>query len=464
MSLSTSPGYYIFVFISLIGILFVLSCTSKKKEVKKQVPPESFVVHPDWSKSANIYEVNIRQYTPEGTFVAFQKHLPRLKELGVDILWLMPINPIGEKNRKGKLGSYYSVRDYFAVNPEFGNMQEFKELVSKAHELGFKIIIDWVANHTAWDNSWVTDHPEWYSTDSLGKMISPFDWTDVADLNYDNKDLWNEMIRALKYWVTEADIDGYRCDVASLVPTAFWEMARKELDQIKPVFMLAEAEQPDHHIHAFDMSYAWELHHIYNSIAKSEKTVKDLLNYFLKQDTLFPADAYRLNFITNHDENSWNGTEMTRMGDAVKTMAVLTYTLPGMPLLYSGQEIGMNKSLRFFEKDTIIWDNTSTLPLFYTLLNNLKKNNAALWNGMSGGRFQPLKTNLQPSVLAFIREKEENKILVLTNLSPVDVSVELTDKLINGEYTELFSGDEKIFKETLNVDLAPWQYFVYIKK
>jgi glycosidase len=456
--------HFLLLLIPLIGVFILLSCTSKKKEVIKPKSPESFVVHPEWSKNANIYEVNIRQYTPEGTFKAFQEHLPRLRELGVDILWLMPVNPIGEKNRKGSLGSYYAIQDYKAINPEFGTMEDFKELVSKAHELGFKIILDWVANHTAWDNLWITEHPEWYTSDSLGKLVSPFDWTDVADLNYDNKDLWTEMISALMFWITEADVDGYRCDVAGKVPTEFWERARTELDKIKPVFMLAEAEQPDHHIRAFDMSYAWELHHVYNSIAKGEKNANDLMTYFIKQDTLYPADAFRMNFITNHDENSWKGTEFARMGEATNTMAVLTYTLPGMPLLYSGQEAGMNKMLRFFDKDTIDWNFSSPLAEFYKKLNQLKRNNASLWNGLSGGILQRIKTNNDSTVFAFVREKEEDKIFVITNLSARPITVKFSGNQFNGDYFELFSGEEKNFGRKTSVELKPWQYFVFVKK
>jgi glycosidase len=463
MNLSTSPCQYLIILIPLIGILFILSCSTNKKEVKKPVPPESFVVHPEWSKSANIYEVNIRQYTIEGTFAAFQEHLPRLKELGVDILWLMPVHPVGEKNRKGSLGSYYAVRDYKAVNPEFGTMEDFQALVSNAHQLGFKVILDWVANHSAWDNPWIKEHPEWYSVDSLGKMVSPYDWSDVADLNYENKALWDEMISALKFWVTESDIDGYRCDVAGMVPTEFWERARKELDEIKPVFMLAEAEQPDHHVRAFDMSYAWELHHIYNSIAKGEKNANDLMNYFSKQDTLYPVDAYRMNFITNHDENSWNGTEKERLGDAVGALAVLTYTLPGIPLIYSGQEIGLNKRLLFFEKDTINWETDSDLPLFYSKLSKLKKSQPSLWNGLSGGPLQRIETTNDTAVFAFIREKDESKVFIITNLSSSTVDVKFTKLRLNGEFTELFSEEKIVFTKKLVINLAPWQYLVYVK-
>ncbi len=464
MQITDTPLHYLLLLIPLAGIFFLLSCTSqtRKKEEKKPVPPESFVIHPEWSRNANIYEVNIRQYTPEGTFKAFQEHLPRLKELGVDILWLMPVHPVGEKNRKGSLGSYYSVRDYTAVNPEFGTIDDFKALVNKAHEMGFKVILDWVANHSAWDNPWITDHPEWYTKDSLGKLISPFDWTDVADLNYENRELWNEMIRALKFWITECDIDGYRCDVAGMVPTEFWETARKELDLIKPVFMLAESEQPDHHIRAFDMTYAWELHHIYNGIAKGENNANDLEKYFIKQDTIYPPDAYRMNFITNHDENSWKGSEFKRMGEAVKVMAVLSYTLPGMPLLYSGQEAGLNKILRFFDKDTIDWNQPSELFLFYSKLNQLKRNQNALWNGVSGGALTRLKTNRDQDAFVFIRQKDTSKVLVFTNLSANAIKVEIIEDLIEGNYTEYFSGEQVEFNKKSSVNLNPWQYLIYI--
>ena len=257
-----------------------------------------------------IYEANVRQFTPEGTFKAFEEHLPRLKELGVDILWLMPIHPIGVENRKGGLGSYYSIKDYRGVNPEFGDLDDFKSLVNKAHELGMYVILDWVANHTAWDHAWVTEHPEYYTKNLDGTMKSPFDWTDVVELDFKNQEMQDAMLADMMYWVEENGIDGFRCDVAGEVPVEFWNTARAELDKVKPVFMLAEAEQPNHHVNAFDMSYAWELHHIMNEIAKGNKNAKAINTYFAKHDTLYPTDAYRLYFITNHDENSWNGTRV----------------------------------------------------------------------------------------------------------------------------------------------------------
>jgi len=448
----------------VILILFLAACTGKKKEIPvKKEAPQSFVVHPEWSRNATIYEVNIRQFTPEGTFNAFLEHIPRLKKMGVDILWLMPINPIGEKNRKGSLGSYYSVKDYKGINPEYGTLEDFKQLVARAHQEGMKVIIDWVANHTSWDNAWITEHPDWYTKDSLGNMVSPFDWSDVADLNYDNKDMRLAMIDALKYWINEAGIDGYRCDVAGMVPLDFWETTRVELDRIKPVFMLAEAEEPQQQIRAFDMSYAWELHHILNSITQGKKNANALETYFFKQDTLYPADAYRMLFTSNHDENSWNGTEFERMGEGSICMAVLTATLPGMPLVYSGQESAFNKRLRFFEKDTIAWQDYRLEP-FYQKLFALKHAYQPLWNGTWGGKIERISTNADTSVFAFIREKEGDRVFVLTNLSGQVQEAKLKGDSFKGNYKEWFAEEEAAFEKGAVVRLKPWEYKVYVMK
>lgn len=452
------------LFALVILILFIVACTGPKKEVQvKKEPPQSSVVHPEWSRYATIYEVNIRQFTPEGTFEAFLEHIPRLKKMGVDILWLMPINPVGEKNRKGSLGSYYSVRDYKGINPEFGNLDDFKKLVDQAHGEGMKVIIDWVANHTSWDHDWITGHPDWYTKDSLGQMVSPYDWSDVADLNFDNADLRTAMIDALKYWVLETDIDGYRCDVAGMVPVEFWESARTELDKIKPVFMLAEAEEPGHHSRAFDMSYAWDLHHIMNSIAKGEKNANALVKYFSQHDTLYPADAYRMLFTSNHDENSWNGTEFERMGEASICMAVLSATLPGMPLVYSGQESAFNKRLRFFEKDTIDWSDYRLEP-FYTKLFALKHAYQPLWNGAWGGKIEIVPSSADSLVFAFIREKEGDRVFVLANLTGKVQEPELKGTSFTGKYKEWFTHEEAAFEKGAAVRLKPWEYKVYVKK
>ncbi|MEZ5081981.1 MAG: alpha-amylase family glycosyl hydrolase [Bacteroidales bacterium] len=452
------------IILFLAAIMF--SCNqpaNSTEEIVSEKQPYVFST-PEWSKNANIYEVNIRQYTKEGTFRAFESHLPRLQNMGVKILWLMPIYPIGEKNRKGSLGSYYAVKDYKAVNPEFGTLEDFKSLVKKAHEMGFKVILDWVANHTAWDNQWIYNHPEWYSKDSLGNMVSPFDWSDVADLNYDEKSLWDAQIDALKFWVTEADVDGYRCDVAGMVPLEFWEKARYELDQIKPVFMLAEAEEVAHHEKSFDMSYAWELHHIFNKIAKGEKNANDLEAYFYKNDTAYPLHAYRMAFITNHDENSWNGTVTERMGEGGEAFTVLTYTLPGMPLIYSGQEVGLNKRLEFFEKDQIDWDDSSPLILFYSKLNQLKNNQKALWNGEYGSPMIRIKTTNDEDVFAFIRGEGIDQIFTIVNLSDDIIETTFSGGDHFGSYQEYFSGEEITWDGKTTVSLQPWEYRVYLSK
>lgn len=448
----------------VILIMILVACSGPKREppVKKALP-RSFVVHPEWSRNATIYEVNIRQYSQEGTFNAFSEQIPRLKKMGIDILWLMPINPIGEKNRKGTLGSYYSVRDYKGINPEFGTLDDFKKLVEKAHQERMKVIIDWVANHTSWDHAWITEHPDWYTKDSLGRMVSPFDWSDVVDLNYDNRELRTGMLDAMKYWVQETGIDGYRCDVAFMVPIDFWETVRAELGKIKPVFMLAEAEGPQYHTRAFDMSYAWELHHLLNSIAQGKKDVRALDSLFIKQDTLYPIDTYRMLFTSNHDENSWNGTEFERMGEGSICMAVLTATLPGMPLVYSGQESAFNRRLRFFDKDTIDWKDYRLGP-FYSKLFALKHAYQPLWNGSWGGKMERIKTSADTSVFAFIRQKEGDRIFVLANLSGRVQECKLQGSSFTGNYKEWFLEEKVFFEKGATVRMKPWEYKVYVLK
>lgn len=381
--------------------------------------PVVFPAHvPEWTKDAVIYEVNVRQYTPEGTFKAFETHLPRLKQMGVDVLWLMPVNPISVKNRKGSLGSYYSVKDYKAVNPEFGTLDDFKNLVNKAHALGFKVIIDWVANHTGWDNHWITEHPDWYTHDEKGNIIPPNpDWSDIADLNFDSKPMRRAMIEAMDYWVKETNIDGFRCDVAWGVPQDFWEAATASLDSIKKVYMLAEDEDhPGFLNKAFVSNYGWKLHHLMNDVAQGKKSATDIQKYFTDSVSKYALGTFPLQFITNHDENSWSGSEFERMGDAVKTFAALIFTIEGIPLVYSGQEAGLKKRLRFFEKDTIAWNNLE-MQKFYQALIGLKKGNSSLWNGVAGGRMKFVETSAPQQVLAFMRENDNNQVLSVFNLS-----------------------------------------------
>jgi len=428
------------------------------------VKPTSTTSHiPEWTKNSVLYEVNIRQYTPEGTFKAFETHLPRLKELGVDILWIMPIHPISLKNRKGSLGSYYSVKDYKAVNPEFGTMQDFKDLVNKAHEMGLKVIIDWVPNHTGWDNQWIFDHKDWYTQDSLGNVIPPNpDWSDIADLNFDSKPMRRAMIDAMDYWVKETDIDGFRCDVAWGVPQDFWDQARASIDSIKPVYMLAEDEDhPEFLKNDFESNYAWKFHHIINEVAKGKKTAQDIKTYFAESENKYAAGSFPMQFITNHDENSWQGTEYERMGEAVKTLSVLTFTVEGIPLIYSGQEAGLNKRLLFFEKDTINWSNLE-MQKFFQSLTSLKHDNSALWNGKAGGSMVLVETSVPQDVLAFTREKDNNQVFAVFNLSenPVEAILQLPQA---GDYKEYFSGETKTLEKGSVIKLDKWGYQVFVR-
>lgn len=418
-------------------------------------------VVPDWAKNSTIYEVNIRQFSKEGTFKSFQQHLPRLKELGVDILWLMPINPIGKLNRKGTLGSYYSVKDYVDVNPEFGTKEDFKTLVDEIHNQGMHVIIDWVANHTAWDNKWVKTNPEFYTKDSSGNFVPPVpDWSDVIDLNYDNKELWKEMISALKYWVSEVDIDGYRCDVAGMVPIEFWNEVRTELDKIKPVFMLAEWDTPEMHKFAFDMTYDWDLHKIFNGVYAKERNSSDIIKHILNDQKKYPDYAYRMQFTSNHDENSWNGTEYERLGKAAEVFAVLTYAIPGMPLIYNGQEIGFNKRLEFFEKDSIIWKENKFEKL-YKNLNELKERNNALWAGIESGSIDFINNN--NDILIIRRSKENKEVIGFFNLTEKETEANTRLEKASGVYIS-FNNDQQIeLNGNFQLKLKPWSYIIFYK-
>ncbi len=444
--------------IMLLTGLFLTSCDQQSKQLKNKQPDK--MKHVEWSMNANIYEVNIRQYTPEGTINAFRKHLPRLKEMEVDILWLMPIQPIGELNRKGSLGSYYSVKDYKAVNPEFGTLEEFKALVNEAHELGMYVILDWVANHSSWDNVWATSHPEYYQKDSAGNFVSPFDWSDVIAFDYNQPAMRDSMVNSLKFWVEETNIDGYRCDVAGMVPTDFWNDAVAQLKQVKPIFMLAEDEDNIELLQqAFDMNYTWEMHHLMNDIAKGEKKASELWDKLAWNNNKFSPEDYRMYFTSNHDENSWNGTTKERMGDASQAFAVLTYTIPGMPLIYSGQEAGNDKRLRFFEKDTIDW---AQIPLadFYKTLNLLKKNNKALWNGTYGGEIIEITKGQNENVFAFERRKDDNRVMVILNFSTEDQLFTIDREMFAGEFTNVFNGDKVTIANGHQFNLKPWEYIV----
>ena len=418
---------------------------------------------PTWGINANIYEVNVRQFTEEGTLEAFAEHLPRLKEMGVDILWFMPIYPISEAKRKGTLGSYYAIADYTDVNSNFGTMDEFKALVELIHSMDMYVVLDWVANHTGWDHHWIEEHPEWYAMNGdtirhpVDQQGNPTDWYDTAELNYDNEDMRAAMIEEMVFWVKEVDVDGFRCDVADNVPNDFWADARKALDEVKAVFMLAEAEsEPEHFNSCFNANYGWSFHHLLNQVAQGEKNANDIEAKIQELNERFPEHYFQMHFTSNHDENSWNGTAPDRMGDAEDAMTVLTYTIPGMPLIYSGQESGETKMLEFFEKDEIEWGDYSRAAL-YTTLNQLKTKNKALWNGPFGGAFK--RVNEGEAVLAFERQSDGDAVLVLVNLTG-----ETQTTAVDAHYhhiKEVFSGAEFDIHEGETFELGPYEYKIF---
>ena len=426
--------------------------------------------HPSWSRNAVIYEVNVRQYTPEGTLAALQTHLPRLQQLGVDILWVMPVQPIGVKNRKGKLGSYYAISDYTAINPEYGNIGDFRAFVAAAHQRGMKVILDWVANHTAFDHEWVTAHPDYYERRADGSLMNArdnegkeTDWTDVAELDFRNVAVRQAMIDEMKWWLDGTGIDGFRCDVAGGVPVDFWVQARTALKVVHPaLFMLAEAEDPRMHA-AFDMTYGWNLHHLLNAIAQGKQGTSALGPYFARDDSLYGAGAFRMYFTTNHDENSWSGSEFERMGANHKPAFVLSATAQrSMPLLYTGQEVSLKKRLRFFEKDTVDWGGPS-LADFYRAVFDLKHTQAALANGPWGGPQVALNTDGGDRVYAFTRTQDANTVLVAVNFGDKPASVAYRGLTSPGNYTDWFAKSSISLAADGRIEIPANGFRVYVK-
>lgn len=412
-----------------------------------------------WAKRTNIYEVNVRQYTKEGTFAAFQKALPRLKEMGVETLWFMPITPISEERRQGTLGSYYACKDYTSTNPEFGSVDNFKSLVEEAHALDLKVIIDWVGNHTGWDHVWSREHPEYYKKDENGNFYDSNGWVDVIDLNYENEDLRAAIIEAMHFWIRECDIDGFRCDMAHLVPLDFWREARTALDKEKKLFWLAETEEPAYH-EVFDASYAWQFLHSMEALYRNETNINSLKSVLEKYKTVFPQTALRAYFTTNHDENSHSGSEYERMGNAAKAFAVLCATLPNsVPLVYSGQELPNLKRLLFFDKDEIEWNGKYELHNFYKTLLSLRKSNAAF----ESSEMKRLTTTANDNVFVFVLEKYGSAVVVLLNLSYASrLRFEVLDEVLSGKYKNAFSKIEFNLTDR-KFDMEAWEYRVYVK-
>ncbi|MDK2770743.1 MAG: alpha-amylase [Flavobacterium sp.] len=469
--------------ITALAVLTLFSCKNETEKTPENSKTEIAKFSSDVEESSVIYEVNIRQYSPEGTFNAFTKDIPQLKELGVKIIWVMPIFPISQTKRKATggddskfasempkeeqhkyLGSYYAVSDFKKVNPEFGTIEDFRNLVKTAHDNGMYVILDWVPNHTGWDHVWIKEHPEYYTKNEKGEIIDPINpetgeswgWSDVADLNYDNQELRKEMTSDMLHWVKNENIDGFRCDVASNVPLDFWQQAIPQLRKEKNIFMLAEAWEPELLKEGlFDMAYAWEGHHLMNDIAKGKKLVADWDNYMQKVSKEYEANDILMNFVDNHDENSWNGTINSRLGKAREAMITLSYVTPGMPLIYSGDEYGLDHSLKFFEKDSIPkikgkeWD-------LLTKLGKLKNNRIALAGGKQKASYKKIETS-NPNILAFERAKDGNKIIFIANLSN---EVQGFENPFHQSFTDYIKNEKYDLSSTSYLKLKPWQYFI----
>jgi glycosidase len=393
----------------------------------------------------------------------------------------MPVHPISQKRRKAEnnvlyeeiedpeerakvLGSPYAVSDYYSINPDLGTSEDFTALINDIHAKGMRVIIDWVPNHTGWDHNWIEEHPEWYSKDKNGKITDPINpesgeswgWTDVADLNYDNEDMRQAMIDAMKYWVEEYNIDGFRVDVAHGVPVDFWVKVKDELTKSNnELFMLAESEVPSHrNSGVFHATYGWSFHHLLNEVAQGDKGALDIKKW-LKNDAHKYTQGFHIHFTSNHDENSWAGTVFERMGDAHQAMAVVAATLDGMPLIYSGQEEPLRRRLKFFKKDNIFFSQYEYAN-FYRALSDLKEENRALWNGSFGGEVRFLTDH--PKVLAFQREKNGDDVIVIVNLSgeeqtfTMDIEYENRPDIFRGLLMDYVKGEK--------FEISPWRYYV----
>jgi len=457
----------------LVAIVTLFSCQEKKKKIVENKSKEIAPFSSNMMENAIIYEANIRQYSNEGTFDAFTKDIPELKKLGVKIVWLMPIFPISEtkrkatggqfanlikdeKERKKMLGSYYAVSDFTKINPEFGTIEDFRELVSAAHENGIYIILDWVPNHTGWDHTWLKTNPDYYTQNEKGEVIHPkgTDWTDVADLNYDNKEMREDMIADMKFWLTKEGVDGFRCDVAGSVPSDFWKEAIPQLRKEKDIFMLAEAWEPELlEDGLFDMAYGWDRHHTMNHIAKGKEATKKWNEVMEKDQKRYAKDDVLMTFVTNHDENSWNGAITERMGKASEALTVLSYVAPGMPLIYSGQEYNLSHRLKFFEKDSIPKRKGSMWALLEKL-GKLKQSNTALHGGRSAAAYRSLQKD--GDVLVIERKKGDEILIYIANLSDKGASFKLEQE---GLFKDYFSNAE--LKLTgAKISLKPWEYKV----
>ena len=435
---------------------------------------ESHILNSDIA-SGVIYEANIRQYSKEGTFNAFTRDIPVLKDLGIKVIWLMPINPISTTKSKGPLGSYYAVSDYEKVNPEFGTEEDFRDLVEKAHDLGIYIILDWVPGHTGWDHIWIKDYPEFYLKNDKGEITDPINhqtgkswgWTDVADLDYNNKKMQRAMTNSMKYWIEEFDIDGFRIDQAYAVPQTFFDKTFKSIRALKPIFLLAETdiEHPGgiELVSKFDASYH-SGNYFLKQIAKGNMTVTELESHFKSVMEKHKDENILLNYTSTHDVNSWQGTSTELYGDAYKMLTAFTYIFPGMPLLYSGQEYDLNKRLLFFEKDDFIKKRGQTMK-FLQKLGNLKNTNDALTAGAGRAAYQSLTglVNMnhgkENQIFAFKRTGQKNTVILIANMSKNYAQFSMN---FNGNFKNFSDGKFKKLSDSYEYVMKPWEYWILL--
>jgi cyclomaltodextrinase / maltogenic alpha-amylase / neopullulanase len=420
---------------------------------------------PDWVRRGTIYEINVRQFSAEGSFNAVTAQLPRLGALGVDILWLMPIHPIGELHRKGTLGSYYAAKDYLGVNPEFGTEQDLRDLINAAHARGMKVILDWVPNHVSPDNPLTTTHPHFFWRDAQGNLTPPHgtDWTDVVQFDFDAPGLLDYQTDVLLHWVNNYGVDGFRCDVAWGLPTPFWNEVTRRVRAARPdVFFLAEAELPQHQVAAFHVSYGFDLHHAMNAVAQGKKTASGLDDALAKFRAHFPRGSALMVFTSSHDENSWAGTEFERMGAGYEPFAVLTFLLDGVPMIYNGQEVGLDRRLEFFEKDPIVWPSeTHPTTKLYQVLTRLRREHPALHTGAPMRR---LDTTDNAALYVVERSAGARKVVGIFNLTEKPVRADLYDTALAGRWRDVFTGELVDLAALVPLDVKPWHYRVLVSE
>lgn len=450
------------LFLLLAPLVFAVS--APERETAQPSAHLGAVGLPDWARGSTIYEINVRQFSASGTFSAVTADLPRLKALGVDILWLMPIHPIGEVNRKGSLGSYYAVKDYLAVNPEFGTEQDLRSLVDAAHAQGLRVILDWVPNHVSPDNALTKTHPEFFWRDDKGNLTPPHgtDWTDVVQFDFNAPGLIDYQAGVLLHWVQNFGIDGFRCDVAWGLPTPFWNKVVNRVRAMKAdAFFLAEAELPQQQVAAFNLSYGFDLHHAMNDIAQGRKSASAIDEACAKMRTRFPRGGALMLFTSSHDENSWAGTEFERMGAGWAPFAALTFLLDGVPMIYNGQEAGLDRRLEFFERDPIVWPKeTHLVTKLYQVMTALRRSHPALHTGAAARR---LDTTDNASIYALERSAGERKVVGIFNLTARDAKADLFDLALAGTWRDAFTGESVTLDALVPLDLKAWHYRVLVR-